>query len=84
MNADEQRDAVEACGRMIAFEEPMPRVFDSLVDQVIEARGGWEGGKPVNGVIDTVFDEIFAVANAHRARLYVSAMSHALRPVVRH
>jgi hypothetical protein len=83
MNADEQRDAIEACARMIAFEEPMPRVFNVLVDQVVEARGGWDGGKPVNCVVDTVFNEIFAIANAHRARLFASAMAHA-RPVVRH
>jgi hypothetical protein len=84
MNADDQRDTIEACGRMIAFEEPMPRIFDRLVDQVIEARGGWDGAKPVNGILDAVFDEIYAVANAHRARLFASAMSLALRPVVRH
>jgi hypothetical protein len=84
MSPEEQCDAIEACARMIAFSEPMPRVFNVLVDQVVEARGGWDGNKPVNGILDTVFDEIFAVANAHRVRLYTFAMAHALRPVVRY
>jgi hypothetical protein len=46
MSPEEQTDAIEACGRMIAFNEPMPRVFNVLVDQVVEARGGWDGNKP--------------------------------------
>jgi hypothetical protein len=84
MSPKDQADAIEACGRMIAFEEPMPRVFNVLVDQVVEARGGWDGNKPVDGILDAVFAEIFVIADAHRARLYASAMAHTLRPVVRH
>jgi hypothetical protein len=54
---------------MAAFGEPLPRKFTELVEKLVEARDGWRGAKPVNGVIDAVLDEIDARAAALRRML---------------
>jgi hypothetical protein len=84
MDAEQEADAIEAAARIMALGEPLPRAFVDLVNRVVEARGGWNGGQPVDGVIDAVFDEILSVANGHRRRLFASALSRAFRPATKH
>jgi hypothetical protein len=70
---------------MVSRSDPrLSVVFFELVDRVIEARGGWVGNKPVESIVDAVFDEVLVVANGHHTRLFTSALTRGLTPVVKH
>jgi hypothetical protein len=63
---------------------PKGRRLDFILIRLVEARNGWRGKQPIDEVIDAVLDEIVAVANGHRWRLFASALSRGIQPAVRH
>jgi hypothetical protein len=74
MTDEQQADAIEAAARIMAHGEPLPRPFVDLVNALAEARGGWRGNKPVDGVLDCVLDEVTDRANELRRGLIRGAV----------
>jgi hypothetical protein len=66
MTQTDQQDLLEAAARIMAHGAPLPRIFTVLVDQLVEARNGWRGAKPVDDVLDQVLDQITNRANVLR------------------